>query len=189
MINIKEGTLVFVPWRIQGIVRNEERQLNYSIRLLEKHKRYVLNCITKDQNTAMNKLAKFSEKLNKTPRVSNIMEKAKHTKEHTSRITPIKRRRSEPEPYQRLPSIPSMKKQTPSPPKKQPPPHRIGFLLPPRGRKERGPPVSEWPLATCSVATCSMATCPVPICPVPKKPQWPTLATLKRASQVSPTHI
>lgn len=81
MINIKEGTLVFVPWRIQGIVRNEERQLNYSIHLLEKQNKYTLNCITRNQNMAINKLARFSEKLHKTPRVSDIMAKARMTRE------------------------------------------------------------------------------------------------------------
>lgn len=69
VLNIKEGTFVFVPWRIQGIVRNEERLLNKSLHLLDKEKKYLLNCITRDQNMATAKMLRLHEKLKKAPRV------------------------------------------------------------------------------------------------------------------------
>ena len=79
VLNIKEGTFVFVPWRIQGIVRNEERLLNKSLHLLDKEKKYLLNCITRDQSMATAKMLRLHEKLKKAPRVSqpNKMEEKK----------------------------------------------------------------------------------------------------------------
>lgn len=77
MFNIKEGTFVFVPWRIQGIVRNEERVLNYSLHLLEKQHKYLINCLTRDQIMATNKLEGFLEKFGHAPRVSVVMSKCR----------------------------------------------------------------------------------------------------------------
>lgn len=79
MINIKEGTTVFVPWRIQGIVRNEERILNYKTHLLEKQNKYLLNCITRNQLMAANKLEKFNEKFSNAARVSVVLAKEKNS--------------------------------------------------------------------------------------------------------------
>ena len=178
MINIKEGTLVFVPWRIQGIVRNEERQLNYSIHLLEKQNKYTLNCITRNQNMAINKLARFSEKLNNTPRVSAIMDKARKTREAV-RTAAINRRpaamtrrpatmtrkpaamtRSKPwEPSKLLPAG-----QKTAPPLRSQISQRTGFL--PRGQQEKKAP--EWP--------------PLPTAMPKKTSQWQSLALLKRAA-------
>ena len=77
MFNIKEGTFVFVPWRIQGIVRNEERVLNYSLHLLEKQHKYLLNCLTRDQIMAANKLEVFLQKFGRAPRASVVMSKCR----------------------------------------------------------------------------------------------------------------
>lgn len=78
VINIKEGTNVFVPWRIQGIVRNEDRILNYNIHLLEKQNKYLLNCITRDQIMATNRLDKFNDRLDNAARLSSVMTKSKN---------------------------------------------------------------------------------------------------------------
>lgn len=73
MLNIRDGTRVFVPWRIQGIVRNEDRLRNYSLDQLEKQNKYLLNCIAREQMLASNRLDRFVEKLNNAPRTSDIM--------------------------------------------------------------------------------------------------------------------
>ena len=73
MISIRDGTTVFVPWRIQGIVRNEDRLRNYSLHVLEKQNKYLLNCITREQMLASNRLDRFMEKLNNAPRSSEII--------------------------------------------------------------------------------------------------------------------
>lgn len=173
MINIKEGTLVFVPWRIQGIVRNEERQLNYSIHLLEKQNKYLLNCITRDQIMATNKLDRFTDKFNKAPRVSTIMAKVKrgtvpdiHRSATLGKIAPNSRRQGTQHPWQsgkQLPAIPGTTaggKQQPAPPLQREKSKRTGFL--PRTPKERKVP--PWPIPTAVVK---------------KVPQWPTLSALK----------
>jgi hypothetical protein len=162
MINIKKGTLVFVPWRIQGIVRNEERQLKSSIRLLEKQNKYVLKCITRNQNTATNKLVKFTEKLNNTPRVSAIMSKARQTREQ-SKVTATNKRlvfTNISKIQKRLPPILSEKQQTAPKQSSQ----RIGFL--PQSPRELERKIPAWSRSIAAL----------------KKPHWPTLATLKRAS-------
>lgn len=167
MINIKEGTLVFVPWRIQGIVRNEERQLNYSIHLLEKRNKYLLNCITRDQVMATNKLNRFTEKFNRAPKVSTIMAKAKTRIESENRRTgPAANRRpiaatSRPwESRKILPPLSAAGKRQVTPPLKQQMSQRMGFL--PRSPKERE--VQQWP--------------PPPSAVTRKIPQWPTLLAL-----------
>lgn len=78
VINIKEGTTIFVPWRIQGIVRNEDRILHYNLHLLEKQYRYLLNCITREQIMATNRLERFLKKFNSAARLSSMMPRSKH---------------------------------------------------------------------------------------------------------------
>lgn len=166
MINIKEGTLVFVPWRIQGIVRNEERLLSYSIHLLEKQNKYLLNCITRDQIMATNKLDRFTEKFNKAPRVSTIMAKAKKRIAADNKRTctaPANRRQAPPpmnKPWQPRQALPAMvtglgKPQAAPPLLQKQQSQRMGFL--PRSPKERQVPQRPLPRA------------------VKKIPQWPTL--------------
>lgn len=169
MINIKEGTLVFVPWRIQGIVRNEERQLNYSIHLLEKQNKYLLNCITRDQIMATNKLDRFTDKFSKAPRVSAIMAKVKRgTVPDLRRLATMVPNSKKPaatmsrmfwQPGKRLPAIPGAAQQ-PAPPLQQQKSQRIGFL--PRSPKERKGP--SWPLPNAAGNNTK---------------QWPTVSTLK----------
>lgn len=96
MINIMEGTMVFVPWRIQGIVRNEERLLSYSIHLLEKQHRYLLSCITREQMIAANKLERFMEKFNSAPKLSAITKSSDFGRKNKGSAKPWRLRRPQP---------------------------------------------------------------------------------------------
>ena len=76
MLNIRNGTTVCVPWRIQGIVRNEDRLRVYTLRQLEKQNKYLLNSLAREQMLATNRLGRFMEKLNNASRTSDIMARA-----------------------------------------------------------------------------------------------------------------
>jgi len=80
MIKLKEGTTVFVPWRIQGVIRNEERMLNFQLHLLEKQTKYLVNSITREQLTATKKLEKFNDRLKNAARISHAKPKPPFTR-------------------------------------------------------------------------------------------------------------
>ncbi len=56
--------MLLVPWRVQGAVKNEERLLNHSIKLLDKEIKQQMRSITRDQKFYQNKYQKFQDRMN-----------------------------------------------------------------------------------------------------------------------------
>lgn len=77
MLEVREGILVFVPWRIQGIIHTEDRLCHQTIKLLKKQTDYTLKSLALELTMAKKKLQKLKSSLSNSIKVPSDMKSAK----------------------------------------------------------------------------------------------------------------
>ena len=75
IITTSDGTKIVVPRKVQGIISNEVRRLEDSLRHVEQEHKYVLRFIEREQKLASTKLKIFQKKLKADTYVSPTMER------------------------------------------------------------------------------------------------------------------